>query len=89
MDGATRPGAGSADVGAGAREAGTANSDLGFLSEELIASTLRMEEQLHVDAWLVRNPITLLVLFSPFATAAATLVPIGGRQRRVYAYAAG
>lgn len=50
----------------------------GLLGEELIAARTRMEEQLHVDA-LVRNPIALLSVLSPLATAVVTtLVPSGG-----------
>ncbi|MFC9430908.1 hypothetical protein [Streptomyces sp. NPDC056987] len=53
--------------------------DSGLLDEELIASRARMEEQLHIDARFVRNPIALLSVLSPFATAViTTLIPSGG-----------
>ncbi|MEU2624295.1 hypothetical protein ABZ642_40345 [Streptomyces sp. NPDC007157] len=53
--------------------------DSGLLGEDLIAARTRMEAQLHVDAGFLRNPMTILSVLSPFATAlVTTLVPNGG-----------
>ncbi|MFD3588136.1 hypothetical protein [Streptomyces sp. NPDC058683] len=52
--------------------------DSGLLGEDLFAARSRMEAQLHVDARFLRNPIAVLSVASPFATALVTvLVPNG------------
>ncbi|MCT9113449.1 hypothetical protein N4G69_49415 [Streptomyces mirabilis] len=53
--------------------------DPGLLSEDLLAARARMEAQLHVDVRFLRNPMAILSVLSPFATALiTTLVPNGG-----------
>jgi hypothetical protein len=52
--------------------------DPGLLTEDLFAARARMEAQLHVDARFLRNPVAVLSVLSPFATALVTaLVPNG------------
>ncbi|MFJ9818636.1 hypothetical protein ACIRU3_25940 [Streptomyces sp. NPDC101151] len=53
--------------------------DSGLLGEDLIAARTRMEAQLHIDGRFLRNPLAILSVLSPFATAlVTTLVPSGG-----------
>lgn len=44
----------------------------GLLGEELIAARARMEGQLHLEPVSMRNPLALLSVLSPFATAVVT-----------------